>query len=110
MIDTFNECYEVDAPNLIPPDHGPDDKSIIDDDDTCQGDDLQIPVCSILKHENYVSDVEDSDNKDSNDEDSDDDALQESAIQLDLEVYNAVADENEVNEQPRSETTLIQKY
>ncbi len=84
-------------PNLIPLDHGPDDKSMTEDDNTCKGDDLRIPVPSILKHGNYVPDDEDS-----NDEDSNDDELQESAIQVDLEAYNAVADENEVNEQPRS--------
>ncbi len=28
MIYTFDEDYEVDAPNLIPTDHGPDDKRI----------------------------------------------------------------------------------
>ncbi len=85
MIDTFDECYEVDEPNLIPPYHGPDNKSMIDDDVTCQGDDLQIRVSSILKHGHFVSDVEDSDDEDSSYEDSDDDALQGSAIQMDLE-------------------------
>ncbi len=52
IINTIGEYFEVDAPNLISPDHGPDDKCMIDDDDTCQGDDLQIPVPSILKHGN----------------------------------------------------------
>ncbi len=69
---------------------------MIDDDETCQADDFQIPVPSILKHGNYVSD----------DEDSDDDGSQEAAIQMDLEGYDEVADENAVNEQPRSETTV----
>ncbi len=39
VIDTFNEDYEMDAPNLIPPDDVSDDK-MIDDYDTCQGDDF----------------------------------------------------------------------
>ncbi len=66
MIDTLDEYYEVDAPTLVPPDHGPDDKSMINVD-TCQGDGLQIPIPSILKHGNYVLD----------DENSDDNAIQE---------------------------------
>ncbi len=65
VVDTFDEDYEVDAPNLIPTDHEPDDKSMIDDDDTCQGNDLQIPVPSILKHGNCVSDDEDYNDEDS---------------------------------------------
>ncbi len=97
-IDTIDEDYEVDVPNLIPPDHVSDDKSMVDDDHTCQGDDLWILVPSILKHGNY----------DFDDEDFDDDELQESAIQMDLEGYNAEANENEVNEQPRSATMVIQ--
>ncbi len=89
----------MNASNLIPHYHFSDDESMLDDDDTCQGDDLQIPVPSILKHGNYVSD----------DEDSDDDALQEAAIQVDLEDYDAVSDENAVNEQQRSETIVNPK-
>ena len=57
VIDTIDEDDEVDEPNLIPPD----DKSMIEDDDTSQGIDFQIPVLSIPKHGNYVSDDEDSD-------------------------------------------------
>ncbi len=72
---------------------------MIDDDDTWKGDDFQIPVPSILKHGNYVSDDEDLD-----DEVSNSDEFQESAIQVDLEGYNAVADKNEFIVQPRSET------
>ncbi len=51
----------------------------------------------------FVSEHEDPDDEDSDD---DDDVLQESAIQIDLEEYTAVADKNEINEQPRSETTV----
>ncbi len=109
MIDTIDENNELDAPNLVPPDHGPDDKSMIHDDYTRQGDDLQIPVPSILKHGIYVTDVEHSNDEDSNDEDSDDNSLQEAAIQVDPEGYNSATDENEVNEQPRSETTVNSK-
>ncbi len=35
LIDTFDGYYEVDAPNLISPDHGSNDKSMIDDDYKC---------------------------------------------------------------------------
>ncbi len=61
MIDTIDDNYEVGAPNLIHPDHGPDDKIMIDDANTHHNDDFQITVPSILKHGNYVSDDEDSD-------------------------------------------------
>ncbi len=100
VIYTIGDNDAVDVPNLIPPDHGPNDKRMIDDDDICQGNYFQIPVLSNLKHGNYISD----------DEDSDDHALQGSNIQMDLKGYNAVADKNEVNEQPRSETAANPKY
>ncbi len=64
-IDTINEKNALDPPNLIPPDHVSDDKSMIDDDETCHGDDFQIPVPSILEHGNYVSHYEDFDTEDS---------------------------------------------
>ncbi len=105
MIDTFDEYYEVDVTNLNLPDHVPDDdEPIIDDDDTFQCEDFQIPVPSIHKHVNNVSD-----SKDSNDKDSEDDSLQGSAIHLDLEGHDAVDDENNINEQPRPETTVNTK-
>ncbi len=33
MIKIIDEDNELDAPNMIPPDHGPDNKSYTDDDD-----------------------------------------------------------------------------
>ncbi len=90
VFDTFNEDNEVDVPNLIPPDHEPDDKNMINDDDTCQVEDFQFHVPSILMNgkydsDNECSDDECSDDEDSDLEDSDDDELQESAIQMDFE-------------------------
>ena len=43
MIDTIDENNELDAPNLVPPDHSSDDESMVDDNGTYQGDDFQIP-------------------------------------------------------------------
>ncbi len=54
VIDTIDEYYEVDVPNLIPPDHVSVEKSMIGDDESCQGDDFLIPVPSILKHGSYI--------------------------------------------------------
>ena len=53
----------------------------------------------VHRHSNYVSD----------DEDSDDGALQEPAVQEDCEANDADVDQNEVNVQPRYETTVNQK-
>ncbi len=75
-INTIDQEIKVDAPNLIPPDHGTYNESYDDDDaGICQGDDLHIPFLLFSKHGNYAFD----------DKDSDDHVLQESSIHLDVQ-------------------------
>ncbi len=48
VLDIIDENNEVDVPNPIPPNFVSDDKSMNDDDDTCQGDEFDFPLPSIL--------------------------------------------------------------